>query len=409
MQTYLANNKEYVDTNDILKIIEEYRTNNPKSKKYKSVKSKKALVDSYNLDHVFGRIINKVLAITNKYSMKYGSIFITKELYDSTFGDKPEKLESVPQLIKDKDLVFFKDDDGNVFNVEMRGERKPDKIWFKVKDLMVVFQNNNLYNVIIKPNSVYKVNDDYKYFYFTNNCQRQESTNKELYVSYDGLMKIIMNSRTGIAYQFKKYIDEIVFASCWGTKEQKVEVCKKILNIDAEQLKAIMSKSPADLCCLYLIDIKKTEDNDTKLFKYGFTDNIKRRFNEHIKTFGDNITLNKFILIPKNMLSKAETELKNCISNYSIPHNESTEIINLNKNSHGNIKNIFKIISDKYCGEHKDLINEYEKEITEYKHQLELHKQELEKKDLIIQQKDQINENLQLKLEIANMKINKNY
>ena len=405
MKTFLTNNKEYIDVNDILKLIIENRTNNPKSKTYKSVKSKKAIVEAYNLEHVFGRIINNVLAITEKYSMKHGSIFITKELFDLTFGDKPEKLDPLPNLLEDEDLVFFKDKEGNEYHVEMRGERKHDKIYFKVNDLMNVFENKNLHDNIIDKRSSYIGNEDYHFFINPDTGSSQEQAKKELFVSYNGLMKIINNSKKGIAKQYKKYIDEVVFSSFWGTQDQKIETCKKILNVDAEQLKSLMSKTSADICCLYLIDIKKndTEGHDINLYKYGFTEKIKRRFVEHIKTFGNNITLDQFIMIPKNMLSQAETEFKNCISNYSIPHNESDEIIKLNKNSYGNIKNIFKVISDKYCGEQKDLIQSHQKEITEYKHQIELHRMELEKKDLIIKNKDIEIELLELKLKFAKM------
>lgn len=412
MKTFLANNKEYIDVNDILKIIIENRTNNPKSKTYKSVKSKKAIVEAYNLEHVFGRIINNVLAITEKYSMKHGSIFITKELFDLTFGDKPEKLDPLPNLLEDEDLVFFKDKEGNEYHVEMRGERKYDKIYFKVNDLMNVFENKNLHDNIIDKRSSYIGNEDYHFFINPDTGSSQEQAKKELFVSYNGLMKIINNSKKGIAKQFKKYIDEVVFSSFWGTQDQKIETCKKILNVDAEQLKSLMSKTSADICCLYLIDIKKndTEGHDINLYKYGFTEKIKRRFVEHIKTFGNNITLDQFIMIPKNMLSQAETEFKNCISNYSIPHNESDEIIKLNKNSYGNIKNIFKVISDKYCGEQKDLIQSHQKEITEYKHQIELHRMELKNKDteielykMKLEKKDTEIELLELKLKFAKM------
>lgn len=413
MKIFLSNNKKYIDVNDILKIILEHRSANPKSKTYKSVKSKKAIVEAYNLDHVFGRIINNVLAITEKYSMKHGSIFITKELFDLTFGDKPEKLDPLPNLLEDEDLVFFKDKEENEYHVEMRGERKHDKIYFKVNDLMNVFENDHIKKTILdKTYSPYIIDIDYKLFNIPIISMPGKLTNKELFVSYNGLMKIINNSKKGIAKQFKKYIDEVVFSSFWGTQDQKIETCKKILNVDAEQLKSLMSKTKADICCLYLINIKRnnTEGHDINLYKYGFTENIKRRFNEHIKTFGNNITLDQFVMIPKTMLSRAETEFKNCISNYSIPHNESDEVINLNKNSFGNIQNVFKVISDKYCGEHKDLIQSHQKEITEYKHQIELHRMELKNKDteielykMKLEKKDTEIELLELKLKFAKM------
>lgn len=419
MNTFLANNKEYIDVNDILKIILDHRTNNPKSKTYKSVKSKKAIVESYNLEHVFGRIINNVLAITEKYSMKHGSIFITKELFDLTFGDKPEKLDPLPNLLEDTDLVFFKDKKGNEYKVEMRGERKHDKIYFKVNDLMNVFKNKYLYNNIIDKRSPYIINDDYKLFLNNNK--------KQLYVTYSGLMNIMRNSKNDIIKEFENHIIKYIYSSFWKSFNKKIEENAKLMNIDYKYLKSILKKTQ-NISCIYLINVKEKVDGKN-IYKYGLTKNLKRRFYQHTKTFGNNIILDKFILIPVNKLYKAETEFSNLIKDYKYSFKSSTETIAISKNKYHIIDEYFKSIyddymnnnksfntnklldfqqlsksfSDKYCGEHKDLIQSHQKEITEYKHQIELHRMELEKKDLIIKNKDIEIELLELKLKFAKM------
>jgi len=396
MHVYSFHQKEYIDTKDIIDEIKAYRKNNPKSKKYKTVRSKKDLVEKYNLDHVFGRIINNVFVITSNYSMKNGSIYITKDDYDNAFGEKPELLQEAPPLLEDDDLIFFKSEDGTEYNVEMRGQRSKELIFFKVKDIMTVFQMQNLQNNILKNHTTYMNSIDYKCFTLSIKYNAADRQTKEIYLTYDGLMKVIYTSRSGNAYLFRKWIDEIVFNANWGTTSQKIETFKKVLNVDADHLRSIMNRSASTISCLYLIDTQK-KDNLKRIFKYGFTDNIKRRFNDHIKTYGDSIKLDQFILIPALDLSKAESDFKNSVSRYQYEDNTSnTELISLCDESYINIKNIFRTISDKYCGNLRNQINHYEREIMELKFTIELKDKEIELRDKEI-------ENLSLKLKICHL------
>ena len=176
---------------------------------------------------------------------------------------------------------------------------------------------------------------------------------------------------------FKKWIDEIVFSAAFGTKDQKIKTFSKVLNVDADHLKAIMSKSPTAISCLYLIDIGVSDDGK-RVFKYGLSDNIKRRFSEHIKTYGGDIKLDTFILIPLLDLSKAETDFKKCVSRYQYKRNNEAELISLCDEAYINIQNIFNSISRNYCGN-------VQEQVAYYKNRLEVI--ELENR-LILSDKD---------------------
>jgi hypothetical protein len=158
-----------------------------------------------------------------------------------------------------------------------------------------------------------------------------------------------------------------------------------------------------------LIDIK-VNDGNKKVFKYGFTDNVQRRFREHMKSYGENIILDSFVFIPTLSLSKAETEFKNSISRYRFSSDQEKELISLCDESVVNVKTIFKTISERYTGNMKEQITYFENKMKDLAHQFELkikdkdmeiiewkHKYEMASKDV---------ELLELRLQLLQTKIN---
>ena len=382
MNEYTINDTTYIDIRDIRKDHKDY---------CKGTRSNNQLLERKNItDFIFARIENNQLIITERLSRKFGSIFINKNVLTELF-DQRETLLSAPPLITDQDLVFFRDDNGKEFNVPMRGERTQERIFFQVKAVMEVFQMDNLNKVLVMPNTMYEPTNHYIFFNVPigNLVENQQ---KEMYLTYSGLRKVIETSRSGIGHTFKKWIDEIVFSSLWGTKKQKINTFYKVLNVDAEHLKAIMSKSPTAISCLYLIDIGVNDDIN-RVFKYGLTDNIKRRFSEHIKSYGSDIKLDTFILIPLLDLSKAETDFKKCVSRYQYERGNEAELISLCDEAYINIQNIFNSISRNYCGN-------VQEQVAYYKNRLEVIELECENKLLA---KD--NEILRLRLQLAGVAV----
>ena len=81
--------------------------------------------------------------------------------------------ENVPKMAVNKDVKYeyeeapnvlhldeeekFKDVNGNVLNIEVRGERHEDKCYFKVKDVSKAFEMDNLQRIIIDKDTKYPV------------------------------------------------------------------------------------------------------------------------------------------------------------------------------------------------------------------------------------------------------------
>ncbi|KAL4155494.1 hypothetical protein PRNP1_007604 [Phytophthora ramorum] len=115
--------------------------------------------------------------------------------------------------------------------------------------------------------------------------------------------------------------------------------------------KNAMEKTP----CLYWIDTGyKEEVDDVTVFKMGMTEDLPRRFGEHIKTFGRKIKLHGFILLPFSDLSKAETTLLSDLSDYKTKKPPSNlkkgqlELFTIKVSAYPNVKEVFKNIAQTY-------------------------------------------------------------
>ena len=82
----------------------------------------------------------------------------------------------------------FKDENGNgnIIEIETRGERSVDKIYFRVKDVMEGFLMENLNKTIIDKKTYFVIGNHYKYF----TCEKQQDilklTFKKYLVIYNG-------------------------------------------------------------------------------------------------------------------------------------------------------------------------------------------------------------------------------
>jgi hypothetical protein len=72
--------------------------------------------------------------------------------------------EKTPDIIELDDDEKFRDDEGNIIEIETRGERTYDGIYFRVKDVSSGFGIENLRTTLIQKISGYTRNVDYKVF-----------------------------------------------------------------------------------------------------------------------------------------------------------------------------------------------------------------------------------------------------
>ena len=117
-------------------------------------------------------------------------------LYDDDEEEVGEKegqeIENAPPILHLDDSEKFHDADGNVIEIETRGERHEDKIYFNVKDVSVGFEMLRLNDTLIHKDRGYTRGVDYKVMFIHSTVC---AIKKCLFLTYKGLLKCIAVSR----------------------------------------------------------------------------------------------------------------------------------------------------------------------------------------------------------------------
>lgn len=121
-------------------------------------------------DYIFGyQKDNKWIESSSKYAKS--KLLVTRQwtktnvpkFKDVVNGDDYEYPEA-PDILELEDDEKFKDADGNVLNIEVRGERKHNDCYFKVQDVSTAFEMDRLHSSLTNDNTKYKSDTHYKYF-----------------------------------------------------------------------------------------------------------------------------------------------------------------------------------------------------------------------------------------------------
>lgn len=347
-------------------------------------------------DYIYAKIKEGVWIQSDGKSYKYDKILLKKSFVETIKEiNEPEKIseeskyEIAPDIILLENNEKFKDTNGNLFDIETRGERLVNNIYFKVKDVMVVFDINRLNETLIMTNTIYQEIIDYKYFNLnTHNSVVNKQIKKELYLTYRGLLRVLFVSRSGKTDNFIKWATETLFTVHLGEQKEKEELSATLLGVDVKNIKSVFSTSAEKTPCVYLFMIgnankllksNKYNDNDI-ICKFGYTNDLVRRTNQHYKTykkeFNVDIELLLFSIIDPQYICQAETSIShyfndNKLSGYSIKEVEQTELIIVNQKSISQIKEHYRLIQNSYIGHYKELydkINKLETELLQEKH-----------------------------------------
>jgi predicted GIY-YIG superfamily endonuclease len=304
--------------------------------------------------------------------------------------------EEAPPILELEEAEKFRDADGNIVDIETRGERCEDKIYFKCKDISLGFQLENLNKNITQQTSGYSVNTDYKYFnrYSLIKGANQETSNKKvsLYLTYEGLLRVLFVSRNKHTTIFRKWATNKLFTIQMGQKEDKIKLGTDILNITTKTYKAVFSAYANKFPCIYLLQLGKVADlretfnisNDIDehlhVYKYGFTDDLSRRIGEHEREYGKlnnvSIKLATFHTIDTKYTSDAEGDVKNLVHTFQkkLFFDGHKELILLNQKELDFVKKQYSYLGTIYAGATAELqkqIAELKDNIKHIQHQLE--------------------------------------
>lgn len=348
-----------------------------------------------------------------------------KSLFESR-ADKPSSepvpastsdYEEAPPVLELEDAEKFRDADGNIVEIETRGERIRNKIFFKVKHVMSAFCMPNLDRTLRNEISQYKTKVHYTTFFIRGKGYENTSDTiiKEQYLTYKGLIRVLFASNTEHAEQLQDWAEDKLFTIQMGQKEDKIKLGTDILNITTKTYKAVFSTYANKFPAIYLIQLGKVGDlretfnishdinNNQHVYKYGFTDDLSRRIGEHERDYGKlnniSIKLTTFNMIDTKYTSDAEGDVRELANTFQkkLHVDGYKELIVLNQKELDFVKKQYSYLGTIYAGataelqkqivELKDKIKELENELTHNKlaHDNALQKEKYEKQFLQFQ------------------------
>jgi len=326
------------------------------------------------------------------------------------------KYEEAPNILELEIEEKFKDKNGNIIEIEVRGERKYNNCYFKVKDVGDVFNMPNLNDTILKNITNYELELHYKFFTIIKTDSNDKNKCKKcLFLTYNGILKVLFSSRSGNAESFQNWATEKLFTIQLGTENQKDELASSLIGVNHNTIKNVFKTNSSKTPCVYLYLIGKAESllkgdyswsKDDILCKYGCTDDLPRRCSEHDKIFSKEfnvqIELLCFSVIEAQYIFEAEKNITQFFKGNLVEYNKMKELIIINKKDLIQIKQHYKMIQNSYIGRFEEMNNKIillEKEIIELNNKILLkdkdieilksnHQNELQNKEIELKNKD---------------------
>jgi hypothetical protein len=350
-----------------------------------------------------------------------------------------EQIINAPGLLLLEDSEKFRDSDGNIIEIETRGEKNKDKIFFKVKDVSVGFNLPNLCITLLNNDNNYERNTDYITFNRTLINNEQTIKKPSLYLTYNGLLRVLYVSRNKNTNHFRKWAEEKLFTIQFGNKDKKEELASELLNVNVRCIRDVFKSSVNSFPCVYLLELGKVSnlreslgisdeiDDKMTVYKYGMTEDMKDRMLKHINDYGKmkNVEMNLklFSYIDVKYKVNAEQDLRlffNSI-NLKLEVDGRNELIVLQDNMYKIVENHFKTVSNEYLGATREIQKEMETLKNNYEKEMLKVSTDMLKKDLEIQKllnekdnyknmynysvKEQENKDTIYKLQIENLKL----
>ena len=341
-----------------------------------------------------------------------------------------QEIENAPPLLHLDDSEKFHDADGNIIEIETRGERHEDKIYFKVNDVSVGFGLSNLDKTLMNKERGYTRDIDYKVMFNRSEVINDYHTmiKKCLFLTYEGMLRVLFASRNKNATLFRKWATNKLFTIQMGTRDQKVKLGAEVLNTSPRTLKVIFDKHASTFPSIYLMTLGKVRDvrqtfgipadkpDDSTVYKFGFSEDLARRVieleSEYSKLPGVTIQIATFQIIDAKYTSEAENEVRDTCSAFEVRVKKTTqgfnELIVLDDKQFANLKKLYRRIGDEFAGATLGLqkqIKEYETELMRLKLEMqykdELHKKDVEYYKKEIELKETVIENWKLKYQLA--------
>lgn len=329
-----------------------------------------------------------------------------KEKEEKTNDDLEIESLKAPPILQLNNFEKFVDVDGNILDIEIRGNKSIDNIYFKVVDVQEKFNINDIYDSFkksIKRQDNCWINKVHYVFFFISSdrdivpVSTNKNNTKYLYLTYKGLTKLLYVSRSKNAEHFQDWSNKILFTYQFGSKEEKRELASSLLGVDANSVKEVFRSDTNTLPCVYLFSLNLVKElresmnidssikDDSIVCKYGFTNNLSRRTSEHLLKFGKingcSLRLKYYSYVDPQYLSQAENDISDFMkfSNFKIQYVNNEEIVVIPKEHIKIVEKQYQQISKSYMGHVTELVNQIKELSTQNELQKLTYENELQK------------------------------
>jgi len=240
--------------------------------------------------------------------------------------------------------------------------------------------------------------------------------NKQLFLTYKGILKVLFNNRSGRADSFVDWATETLFTHQMGSMEQKEELGSKLLGCSVDSIRNTLKNYSAKLSSIYCVSLGTGETlrdsmklpvtikNEDIIIKFGYTDDLDRRSSEHLRKYknigGVDVRIMEFVYIDPGYLSQAETDMKHFFMamETSVEYMNERELIAVNPKHLDQIKKQYSLMGSGYQGKCSNMISKLEK--LEY--QMQSKEESIKHKEETIRHKEEIIRHKETEIELKN-------
>lgn len=382
MEVYRFDEKKYYRYDDV---VAKYPTLK------KGCRNKAAFIKKHGLEkkhYLYARLDKKgVWQVSEGNSYRFDKLFLRKVHVDNHMVEEIEetkKPERCPPIIILSEKQGFFDDAGNKLEIEIVGERSVDLSFFKLKDISVAFQLRNLANTVTHTQRVgFQEGVHYRRFSCIvprDSVTCSKSTRQEIYLTYLGVLRVIFTTRSHVAESFVAWATNTLFTAQLGTMKQKRQLASALTGLDLTDIKKLNKATSGCISCVYLFSLGKVQDlretmsipdeypDESVVYKYGRTNDLLKRTQQHLKTYGvlDNVNLELVYhaYIDPEYASSAETTIAHNIQGMelSFSYGNHKELIIVSQEKYKYILEQYDIVGKLYRGSLKQILDDLEKQ-----------------------------------------------
>lgn len=315
--------------------------------------------------------------ISDGKSRKYDKFFIKVRFFKKMLAPKSVVYPDLPGKLALAENEMFYDSDGNVVEIDVRGKKTKNGVFFYGKDVSRGFDIKKLVAAIIDKDGSYQEGVDYRRFTYYPALEDGTTLQKDasmgngtirVYLTYKGIVKVLSNTRKASAKKFQSWMTNTLFVAQMGSVTQRRKLAGKILGLDAAAVDTMNKTTSGLIACVYFfvignagnlresMDISEEHDDNMLICKFGRTTDLGDRTKKHVKEYGKidgaDLQLVYRCDIDPKYLPKGEARVAHWMEDIGamFSYQNYKELVIISESQLKRTKSTFDVIAEHYCG-----------------------------------------------------------